>query len=99
MRYDYILIRCHTSLNMDKKDAKRKAVRDQTLLLNEVRIFTGKHLTQSDVGEVSRAVTDTGKYAVPVYYIRVHDDDPVSLAILNGWRHSHMEARKLFLNV
>jgi hypothetical protein len=82
MRYDYILIRCRTSLNMDKKDAKRETVRDQTLLLNEVRTFTGKHLTQSDVGEVRRAVTNTGKYAVPIYYIRVHEDDPVSWAIL-----------------
>jgi hypothetical protein len=82
MRYDYMLIRCHTTFNMDKKDAKRRAVQDQTLLLNEVRSFTGTHLTQSDVGEVSRVVTNTGKYAVPIYYIRVQEDDPVSLAIL-----------------
>jgi hypothetical protein len=82
MRYDYILIKCRASLNMDKKHAKRETVRDQTFLLNEVRTFTGKHLTQSDVGEVRRAVTNTGKYAVPIYYIRVHEDDPVSLAIL-----------------
>jgi hypothetical protein len=67
---------------MDKKRAKREAVRDQTLLLNEVRTFTGKHLTKSDVAEVRRAVTNTGKYAVPIYYIRMHEDDPVSLAIL-----------------
>jgi len=81
MRYDYILILCRTQLNLDKKGARRETVQDQTSLLKEVGNFTGQRFTQLHVGEVSRAVTNSGKYAVPIYYIRAREDDPVSLAI------------------
>jgi hypothetical protein len=79
MRYDYVLTISSTSINTDKKVAKRKIVWDKTLHLAQLTQFTGPHLTELHIGEVSRAVTNTGKYVVPVFYIQVPGDDPVSL--------------------
>jgi hypothetical protein len=96
MRHDYVLIICSTSVNTDKKAAKRKIIWDPTVHLPRLTQFTGKHLTDLHIREVSRAMTNTGKYAVPVFYIRVPGDDPVSLASHLSAPFSHKDQETIF---
>ena len=73
-----MFIHCRGGVNMDKRPAKRKTPVTQDRLIQEANRIIGGKILESDIREVARCMSNTGKFSMPIYYIRLDGMSRVS---------------------